>query len=116
MTLNLYVSFERGQHDDARVRELRAYLNERVDAAHVREPQVHEGNVGAVLAEQLDSLAARCRLCHNRHVRLAVDDGGDTLPHQRVVVNTEDAYARLFTHSDPSLSVSDSACPSAFRG
>jgi hypothetical protein len=71
---------------------------------------------GRCWRNKLDNLAARCRLRHNRHVQLAVDDGGDTLPHQRVVVHTEDAYARLFAHSDPSLSVSDSACPSAFRG
>ena len=67
--LDLDVALERRQHHDARVGELGADRDQRVDAAHVRQPQVHQRHVGPMLAEQLDGLAAGRRLRDHRHVR-----------------------------------------------
>ena len=89
--LNLDVPFERRQHDDARVGELVADRDHRVDAADVRQAEIHQRDVRTMLAEALDRLAAGRRLGDQHHVRLAVDDGGDAFAQQRMIVDAEDA-------------------------
>ena len=64
----------------------------RIDAAHVREPEVHESDIGLVFTKTLDRFARVGSLRNHLHVRLAIDDGGNPFAHQRMVINTEDAY------------------------
>src|SRR5262249_61551904 len=56
-----------------------------------------------MLTELLDGFAAVGGLGHQRHVRLAVDDGGDSLAQQRMIINAQDADAGLITHFFPSF-------------
>jgi hypothetical protein len=78
-SVDLHIPLERRQDDDARGGKLRQNRVQRVDTADVRQPEIHQHHVGAVLAEHLNGLApARCLRGHV-HVRLAVDDGGNPL-------------------------------------
>ena len=52
--------------------EVAANGNQRVDAAHVGQPQVHQRDVGPVLAELLHGVAAGRRLRDEHHVGLMV--------------------------------------------
>ena len=65
----------------------------RVDAAHVRQPEVHQRHVGPMLLKQLDRFAAGRRLRHHDHVGLVGDDRGDAFAQQRMVVDAEDTDA-----------------------
>ena len=69
--LDLDVALERGEHEDARLGELRADRAQRLDPVHVRQPQVQQRDVRPVSAELLEALAAAGRLRDQRHVRLA---------------------------------------------
>src|ERR1700733_15882158 len=49
--LDFHVALESGEHDDTSVREFRADANHDVDTADVGKPQVHQRNVGPMLAK-----------------------------------------------------------------
>jgi len=85
--------------DDACIRELVADSDHRVDAAQVREPGVHQGDVRAMLAEPLNGFRTVGCLRYQRHVRLAVDHGGDAFAEKRMIVHTEYSNFRFFAHS-----------------
>src|SRR5712691_7485300 len=85
--------------DDAGVRELRADRGHGVDAAHVRKAEVHERDVGPVLAEPLQPLLRGAGLGDQLHVALALDHRGDSLPQEGMVVDTEDADGGRSAHT-----------------
>src|SRR5260370_10236681 len=97
------VAVERRQHDDARIGELRADSDHRVDPAHVGKPQIHQGHVRAVLAETQEGLAAPSGLGYELHVPLALDQSGDPLSKQRVVVYHANPDRDPLRHSNLSL-------------
>ena len=80
------------QHDDARLRIDLANPPDRLDALHLRHPQVHQHDVGTVRAERLDGLAAVGGFGDDLEIGLLVDDVGDAGAQQRVIV--DDQHAR----------------------
>ena len=61
-------------------------------------------------AELCNRFASGCRFCHKGHVRLRGEQPGDALPHDWMIVDTEDLDAgRVFVHE--SLI---SLCPNTF--
>ena len=89
--LDLDIPLERRQHHDAGVGKLAADRDQRVDAADVGQPKIHQRHVRTMLAEQLNRLAAGRGLGHDHHVGLAVDNRGDALAQKRMIVDAEDA-------------------------
>src|SRR4029077_709302 len=65
---NVNVAFECSQYDDARVVEFGSNRDHRFDTASVGKSQVHERNVGLVLAKLLHGVLSVGRLCHHQHV------------------------------------------------
>ena len=78
--LNIDIAFERGEHDDAGVPELHSDRAQGVDASQIRESEVHQRDVGLVLAVSLNGFVAARRLGYQQHIRLTVDDGGNPFP------------------------------------
>src|SRR5262245_22680105 len=66
--LNLDVTVECGQHHHSSFWILSANVYQRVDAANVREPKIHESDIRAKHSEKLDALAAARRLAD--HVQI----------------------------------------------
>jgi hypothetical protein len=89
--LNVDVTLERRQGNDARVGRLRANRDGRVDAAHVGQTEVHQRHVGPMQAKLLDALLAGRGLGDNRHIRLLADDRDETGAHERMIVNRQDS-------------------------
>ena len=56
-----------------------------------RHPHVHQHDVGVELAGAADGLDAVRRLAHDLDVRLGLQQGAQTAPHERVVVGDEQA-------------------------
>ena len=90
-TLNLPIAFEGRENDDARFRIFRPDDDQRIDSTQVRESQIHQRHIRPVVAILLDRLGATGGLRDQYHVRLTMDDVGNPLPEQRMVVHAEDA-------------------------
>jgi hypothetical protein len=99
-TLNLNVAFERCEHDDAGFRKFCADCNHRIDSAQVRESQVHERYVGAVVSMVLDRFGATAGLGYQHHIRLIVDYRRNPLPDKWMVIDTEDADLGWLGHDN----------------
>src|ERR1700716_1914522 len=95
---NLYISFEGRKHDDAGIGELGANGDHCVDAADIGQPEVHERNIWPVLTEGLYGLASVGCFGDQEHVRFVLDDGCDSFPHERMVVDTQDSNWRGVVH------------------
>jgi hypothetical protein len=89
--VDLDVSFKGRQHDHAGVCELRANGNHGVDTTDVGQSQVHERDVRPMLPVTPDSLMAGCSLGNQQHIRFVPDHRRNALPHQRVIVDTENS-------------------------
>src|SRR5580704_13141335 len=68
-TTNLNISFEGRKHNNARVFELCANGDHRINATDVGQPEVHERNVRTMFTEALYGLASTGCLSHQKHVR-----------------------------------------------
>src|SRR6266478_10013752 len=86
---DLDVAFERRQHDDARIGELRTDRGHRVDAAHVGKPQIHQGDVWTKLAEAEEGLMSAPGPGHELHVSLTLAQGGDPPSQHRADADAE---------------------------
>jgi hypothetical protein len=86
-SLDFNITLEGRQHHDAGIGKFRSDRNERIDAAHIREPEVHQGHVRSVLSIFLDSFATAGRLGDQRHVGLIFDDCSNPSTHQRVIIH-----------------------------
>ena len=69
-----------------------------IDAAHSRQAQVHERDVGQELIEELNCLFATAGLGSHRHIGRGVDDGGDADTHDGVIVDDQDFDFRSLLH------------------
>src|SRR5262245_53752628 len=85
-SLDLDITLEGRQHDDASAGKLRSDCDQSVNAAHIGKPEVHECDIGPMLAELLDGLAPARGLSRQEHVGLAVDNRSDSLPQKRMVI------------------------------
>jgi hypothetical protein len=88
---HIHITLECRKHDDAGVGRLRPDGGRQVEAAEIRETKVHQGNVGSQGAKGFNPFPAVRGGSSQRHVGLVVDDGADTLPDQRMVVDTQDS-------------------------
>src|SRR5271155_80852 len=98
---DLYISFEGRKHDDAGICELGANGDHCIDAADIRQPEIHERNVWPMLTESLYGLASIGRFGHQQHVRLVLDDGCNSFPHEGMVVDAEDSNWCGVAHLSP---------------
>ncbi len=98
---DLYISLEGRKHNDAGLRELGANGDHCINAADIGQPEVHERNVWPMLTETLYGLASVGRLGHQEHVGLIPDDGCDSFPHERMVVDAEDTNWCGVAHLSP---------------
>ena len=73
-------------------------LLRRLEAVHVRHPDVHEDHVGELAAGVFDGLAARAGLADDLEVVGLGQHRRDPLPHELVVVHEEhsNCHARAF--------------------
>src|SRR5271165_2942600 len=85
------IAFESCDGNDTGIVEFGEDRDHRVDAAHVGQSDIHQSDVGPKLTELLQRSGAGCGFTGQRHIRLAVDHGGEALAEQRVVVNDQDA-------------------------
>src|SRR5713226_4932948 len=110
--LDFHVAFEGRQHDDARLGEFCADGYHRVDTTLVREPEVHESYVWLVLPKLLNGFPRIGGLRYQQHVRLIVDDRGEALAQQGMIIYAENADLSFFGHRTCSLPDCDfSFCP-----
>jgi len=109
--LNFNVAFKGCQHDDPRVREFRPDGDHSVNAAPIRQPEIHQRNIRPALRIPLEGFAATGRFSNQLHVRLVLNDGGDPFAEKRVIVDAQDANAILTGHG----SFRFHACRSARR-
>jgi len=72
-------------------------LARRLDPVDVRHADVHQDDVGALAADELDRLAAVGRFTHDLHVRLRLDDHPKACAHERLVVGERDLDQALIT-------------------
>ena len=95
---DLYISFKGREHNDAGICELGANGDHCIDAADIGQPEIHERNVWPMLTETLYGLTSIGCLSHQQHVRFIPDDGRDSFPHERMVVDAEDSNWRGVAH------------------
>ena len=84
---------ERGQHDDARLRQRGRDLARRAHATLLRHVQVHHHDVGPQALGLLDRLDAVAGLADHFHVGFERHHQRQTAPHQRLVVDDQQAHA-----------------------
>ena len=85
--LDLHVALEGSQHDDAGVGKLRPDRDHDIDPAGVGKAQIHQSDIWPMLAKPLQGFARVGCFGYQRHIGLAVDNGGDPFAQQRMVVN-----------------------------
>src|ERR1700756_1112209 len=125
--LNLHVTLKSRQNNQTSFTEFRPYGDHCIDAAHVRKPEVHDSDIGLMFTETLNCFASAAGLRHHLHVRLAIDDCGNPLTYERMVVDTQNTD--LIGHNSALMSLGslryihfrsllrndDSSCPSQYR-
>src|SRR5260370_22649695 len=85
--LDLDIAVERRKHNDARIWKLSADFDRGVDSAQTARTDIHERNVGPMLAVQPDRVnTARC-LSHPFHVCLTADHSSDTFANEVMIVD-----------------------------
>src|SRR5262249_1450930 len=73
----------------------------RLHSVHLGHAQVHESDIGSVLAKQLDRLPAVHRLADDFHIRLGADHRGQPGSHHKVVIDNENPDAAPRPHENP---------------
>jgi hypothetical protein len=96
--LNLGIALECRQYDDARFGKLRPDCQQDLNAIQIRQTEVYEGNVRLQGAEGFDCFSAFAGHPCQRHVGLTIEDCADSLPKQRVVVDTQDSDVSSVSH------------------
>ena len=69
-----------------------------VDTADVGEAEVHQGDVGTMLAELTDGIVAGGSLRDQQRICLVFNDGGDALAKQRMIVDAQHVDGGWLTH------------------
>jgi hypothetical protein len=80
----------------------RYFLSERAEdlfSANDRQIPVQERDIGPKVPELLDGLPAITSLAHDHHVWLRIDDGRDSLPHPRMIVDKEHSNFSFVQHN-----------------
>ena len=94
------------EDQDAARGPLLQHLDRRVQPVHLRHGHVHDDDVGFELLDERDALEAVAGLADHRDVGVVFEDAPEPLPHQRVVVDEDDAdrlRAGVFSQCVPPL-------------
>ena len=89
--VNVLFALRHGQHNDLGGGIDAADCVNRVDAADGAKLQIHEGHRWAAAAEQVDRLSGRFRETDDFHIRLSIYDERQTVAHDAMIVDAEDA-------------------------
>src|ERR1700722_4438498 len=87
-----------GEHDEACLGSTPPDCPDDFDAALIRKPEVHQGDVRAMFPEQTERFLGRSCLGGHRHVGLRLDDGGNAETHDGVIVADEDFNLLFIVH------------------
>jgi|SRR5688572_20458966 len=85
--MDFNITLKSRQHDDARIREFASDCNQRIDAADIGKSEVHECYVRSMFSELLNRVGAAGGFADQRHIRLTVDDDGNSLPEKWMIIN-----------------------------
>src|ERR1700683_500014 len=85
-TFDISVTFKGSKDDDTRVRRLRKELSGQFVAAHIRQAQIDEGDVGLHLPKKLQRLGARSGRSDHLHVRLQRENARPPFTYNWVIV------------------------------
>jgi hypothetical protein len=96
--LDFHIAFEGRQHNDSRFGKFCADGYHRVDTTLIRKPEVHESHVWLVFPKLLNGFLRVGGLSNQHHVRLIVDDRGNALPKQRMIIHAEYPNSSRFAH------------------
>ena len=97
----LYIARVGGEDDDASARELFTNGKNCFNTVHLRHLQIHERDVWSLLPECNDSLPPVCSFTYELHIPLGLERESNTIPDERMIVDTEDPYAIGFVHKAP---------------
>jgi hypothetical protein len=97
--MNLDITFEGCEHDDAGIRKLAANGNHGIDAPDIGQSEIHECNVRPMLAKTQYGISAAGRFSNQQHVWFIPDDGRDSFSHQRMIVDAQDPDLVRVAHS-----------------
>src|SRR5262245_51925633 len=89
--LDLDVALVSTEHHDPRGRRHQADRIETVHAAHVRQAEIHEGDIGRMHSVGFDPFRPTRSLRHERHVVLDIDDRRESLTKHRMIVHRHDS-------------------------
>ena len=86
-TIYILVTVVRSQGNNASPRTVLPDFTGRFNSAFIRKPQIHQRDVGAVLAVQTDRACAIFSFRNKGQIRFSCNDGGHALPHEIVVIH-----------------------------
>src|SRR6185295_12813342 len=89
--VDVFIAVIRGQDDDSGLGMLPADDGDSLQAAHAAELEIHQCHVRSKATEKSDGLFPPCGNADHFHVRLSVDDQGNSFTDYPVIVDTEDA-------------------------
>ena len=89
--MNVLVAAVHGEDDDACVRILPAYHANGFEAAHPGKLQIHQRDIRPQCTEEGHRFLARRRSSNDFKVGLPVDNEGNAVAHDWMILNTQDA-------------------------
>ena len=104
--IDVFVRVKRGEHDDARVGKFFADGHGGFHAAETGQAQVHQHDVGFLLAIQFQRFAAIAGLADDFQAGLALDERGHAFAERGMIVHQHDPDGRDFfqlLHGDDTL-------------
>jgi hypothetical protein len=87
------------KYDKACIRKVCANPSNARYSTHPLQAKIHYGQIGSVLSKERDRVFPAPSLCHNRHVRLGIDNRADADPYNRMIVDHK--YLNLRGGFDP---------------
>ena len=87
--VDVFVAVVRGEHDEPRLRRLHADALDHVHAAHPRQPQVDQGDIGLVLAKLRDGLYAVGGFAHHLQAVCHIQQRHQSLANHVVVLHNQ---------------------------
>src|SRR5215469_938426 len=91
--VDVFIAIIGGDDDETSMRFDRADRGNRVDSAHLSgEPQVHQRDVGLVLAIETNRFFSTPTLGYYSHVFPRIDDGSNAHTHERMIVDHHHTY------------------------
>lgn len=97
--VDILVALIRGEHNETRLWRDSANFTDDLDPAPIGEPEIHQGDVGAMFPEQTERFRRGPRLGGYRHVGLRLNNGGNAEAHDGVIVADKNPDLVFIAHS-----------------